>query len=85
MALGGGPIRLPPAKTKIRDTIVKITRFNKAIVSGVAMLLDAFVASMGDNVLDMNEKQHLITTLFTVGLGVWAVWRTPNAKDTPNA
>lgn len=68
----------------------RVTRFNKAIVAGLALILDTLNAAMGDSVFDMNEKQHLVTTIISIGLGVWAVWRVPNAKtntpeDAPDA
>lgn len=64
---------------------MRITRFNKAVVSGVATLVNLLVATMADNAVDMTEKQHFITTIITVAVGVYAVWRVPNAKDTPDA
>lgn len=58
------------------------TKVNKAIVSGLAMLLDAAVVAMADDIIDMSEKQHFITSLITIAVGVYAVWRTPNpVKD----
>lgn len=60
---------------------MKITRFNKAIVTGIALILNTVVVSMGDNVVDMTERQHVITTVVTVVLSIAAVWRIPNAKE----
>lgn len=59
---------------------MKLTEFNKAIISGLATLLNVFVAVAADDVVDMTEKQHVVTTLVTVALGIYAVWRVPNAK-----
>lgn len=64
---------------------MRTTKFNKAIVSGIALILNTVVASMSDDTIDMTDKQHIITTVLTVALGVFVVWRTPNAKDTPPA
>lgn len=50
----------------------------KAVMAGLALLLSTFNAAYGDNVFSMDEKQQFITTLFTVALGIWGVWRVPN-------
>lgn len=51
----------------------------KSIVAGIALVLNVFVAAQADNVLDMSEKEHILTTTLSVILGVYAVWRVPNA------
>lgn len=58
------------------------TPVNKAIVTGIVLILNVFLAAFGDNVLDMNEKQQIGTTVMTVILGVYAVWRVPNKKTS---
>lgn len=61
---------------------MRITPFNKAIVSGIALIADTLVVGLGDNVLNMTEKQHNVTTVITVVLGIYSVWKVPNAKPT---
>lgn len=63
---------------------MKITRFNKAILSGVSTLANVLVAVAADDVVDMSEKQHVITTLVTVVFGVYVVWRVPNTEGSTN-
>lgn len=60
---------------------MKITRFNKAIVTGIALILNTVVVAMGDDVVDMTERQHVITTVVTVVLSIAAVWRVPNTEE----
>jgi hypothetical protein len=60
---------------------VKISRFNKAIISGVSTVVNVLVAVAADDVVDMNEGTHIVTTVVTVALGIYAVWKVRNSKE----
>lgn len=57
----------------------------KAIVAGIAIIVNVLNAAFSDNVFDMTEKQQIVSTVITVAIGIYYVWRVPNAKDTNDA
>lgn len=56
------------------------TPVNKAIVAGLGMIFSVLTATYADNMMDMNEEQHLVTTVVSVIVSVYTVWRVPNAN-----
>lgn len=59
---------------------MRITRFNKAIVGGIALIVNTLNGAIADDVIDMTEKQRILSTVMLVGFSIWTIYRVPNDK-----
>lgn len=58
---------------------MKVSEAAKAYVTAVSSVVTALSAAFADNVLGDNEVAGLASTVVLAGLGVYAVYKTPNA------
>lgn len=54
--------------------------YRKAILAGLALVIETLTASYADDVLDMNETTHVLTNVLVLILGVYSVWKVKNEQ-----
>lgn len=59
---------------------MKIGTVRKAIIAAFGVTTVALVSAVGDNIITMDESEHIFTTVVTGIFAVMAVWRVPNDK-----
>lgn len=55
-------------------------KYAKAVVAAVSSVASALTAALADNVLGTDEWGSIASTVVVAVLGVYAVWRVPNAE-----
>jgi hypothetical protein len=53
----------------------------KAIVAAILAVATAVNTAIADNVFGLDEAPGIVSVVVTAAIGVWLVWRVPNAPD----
>lgn len=59
---------------------MKVSEAAKAYVTAASSVVTALSAAFADDVLGDNEVAGLVSTVVLAGLGIYAVYKTPNRK-----
>ncbi len=58
-----------------------MTRYAKAIVAALTLVMAELSDVLADNIIGLPEWGRLLTVVVVSGIGVWGVFRVPNATD----
>jgi len=56
----------------------------KAVAAAVGTVATAVSAALADDLFGVDEIGHVVATVITAALAVYAVWRVPNIDPVPD-